>query len=70
MTKGWKALLWLGGVLAVGGGCTAQQLYATGQSYQRNQCARLPDQTEREKCLRDASLGYDDYQRETRPDAR
>lgn len=56
--------------LSVSGGCTAQQLYATGQSYQRNQCAHLPDQTEREKCQRDANLGYDDYQRETRPDAR
>ncbi|MBL8439252.1 MAG: hypothetical protein JNM61_13715 [Zoogloeaceae bacterium] len=70
MMRRWMVVFWLGGAAAIGGGCTSQQLYATGQSYQRNQCAHLPDQTEREKCQRDANLGYDDYKRETRPDTR
>jgi hypothetical protein len=32
-------------------GCTSQQLYATGQEYQRNQCLRIPDKIESDRCL-------------------
>jgi len=32
-------------------GCTSQQLYATGQEYQRNQCQHIPDKTESDRCL-------------------
>jgi hypothetical protein len=45
-------------------GCTSQQLYATGQSYQRNQCQKMPDQSERERCLSNAGTSHDDYKRE------
>jgi hypothetical protein len=49
-------------------GCTSQQLYATGQSYQRNQCLHVPDQGEREKCLSNTNMTYEDYKRETGSD--
>lgn len=49
-------------------GCSSQQLYATGQAYQRNQCLHLPDQGERERCLSKASSTYEDYKRETASD--
>lgn len=45
-------------------GCTSQQLYNTGQAYQRNQCLHLPDQGEREKCLNYTSTTYENYKRE------
>jgi len=46
-------------------GCTAQQRYATGQNYQRNQCERLPDMGERQRCLEKANMSYDEYRKES-----
>lgn len=45
-------------------GCTSERLYATGRSTQRNQCERMPNQYDREKCLRDADMSQDEYKRE------
>lgn len=44
-------------------GCTSQQLYATGQSYQRNQCLHLADYGDRDRCLGNAEASYDEYKR-------
>ena len=52
-------------VLAFCTGCSSQQLYATGQAYQRNQCMHLPDPDDRDRCLSNANATYDDYKRET-----
>lgn len=49
-------------------GCTSQQLYATGQGWQRNECNKLLDQSERERCMRQADTSYDDYKRQTSDD--
>ena len=46
-------------------GCTSQQLYASGQAYQRNQCILMPDQGDRDRCLSKTNTTYDDYKRET-----
>ncbi|MBL8498331.1 hypothetical protein ABF87_06135 [Nitrosomonas sp. JL21] len=46
-------------------GCTAQQLYTTGQSWQRNQCTRLMDQQERERCLANAGVSYETYKKQS-----
>jgi len=51
--------------LAVATGCTTQQLYSTGQSWQRNQCTRLMDQQERERCLANASASYETYKKQS-----
>jgi hypothetical protein len=47
-------------------GCSSQQMYASGQGYQRSQCERLPDMGERQRCLEKANVSYEQYQRETR----
>lgn len=52
-------------ILALVSGCSSQQLYSTGQSYQRNQCNNLPGPSARERCLSGASGSYDVYRRET-----
>jgi hypothetical protein len=57
-------------VLGAVSGCTSQQMYATGQSYQRNQCERLPDMGERQRCLEKASMSHEEYQRETQSGSR
>ena len=46
-------------------GCAAQQLYSTGQSWQRNQCTRLVDQLERERCMANAGASYETYKKQS-----
>ena len=52
-------------ILLVASGCTWQQAYSAGQAWQRNECNRLIEQTERERCLRNTDLPYDEYRRQT-----
>jgi hypothetical protein len=47
-------------------GCSSQQMYASGQGYQRNQCERLPDMGERQRCLEKANVSYEQYKKETK----
>jgi hypothetical protein len=42
-------------------GCTWQQAYSAAQSWQRNACHRLVEQTERERCLSNTNMTYQDY---------
>jgi hypothetical protein len=44
-------------------GCTSQQMYAAGQGWQRTECSRMPDGTDRDRCLANAERSYDAYQR-------
>ena len=48
--------------------CSSQQLYATGQAYQRQQCLKIPDTEQSRQCLNNADKSYDDYKRETGAD--
>jgi len=45
--------------------CTAQQVYGSGQAWQRNQCARIPDKAEYDRCMASVAATYEDYKRET-----
>ena len=51
-------------MLSVAAGCTWQQAYSASQTWQRNACNRLVEQTERERCLSNANMSYDDYRRQ------
>jgi len=46
-------------------GCSWQQGYLSAQGWQRNQCQKLPDQTERERCLANTAMSYDQYRRQS-----
>ena len=46
-------------------GCTWQQAYSASQTFQRNACNRLVEQTERERCLSNTNMTYDNYRRQT-----
>ena len=46
-------------------GCSGEQTYSAGQNWQRNQCTRLPDKAEYDRCMADANRSYDSYKRET-----
>lgn len=58
-------------LLVLGGaGCTSQQMYASGQNYQRNQCERLPDMGERQRCLEKVNMSHDEYKKESQATGR
>ncbi|MGE0313259.1 MAG: hypothetical protein AB7P21_16740 [Lautropia sp.] len=44
--------------------CTAQQGYATGQAWQRNECNRIPGYEERRRCLERVEQSYEAYRRD------
>ena len=44
--------------------CSSQQLYATGRNAQRAECMKMADATARGRCLQDAGMSHDEYQRE------
>ena len=45
--------------------CTAEQAYGTGQAWQQNQCSRIPDKAEADRCMSRANTSYDSYKRQT-----
>jgi hypothetical protein len=46
-------------------GCTAEQLYATGRSWQHTECAKVVDPEQRDRCYEDANQPYGTYKRES-----
>jgi hypothetical protein len=65
LTRSSLAFLCLLVLVAAGpAGCSGEQAYSAGQSWQRNQCARLPDKAEYDRCMADANRSYDSYKRE------
>lgn len=45
--------------------CTAAQLYGSRQAWQRNECKKLPDKADYDRCMRSAATDYETYRRET-----
>lgn len=48
-------------------GCSFAAGYAAGQSYQQNQCLKIPNLDERQRCLDKANTDYNTYTKETSP---
>ncbi len=44
--------------------CTSQQVYGAGQTWQRNECNRIPDTAERSRCLKSAATSYEEYRQQ------
>ncbi len=45
-------------------GCSAKQAYGTAQAWQRNQCNKLPDMAEFDRCMRETQTPYESYKRQ------
>lgn len=45
--------------------CSSQQLYGAGQQWQRNECYKINEAQERQRCLSSTSTSYDDYKRQS-----
>jgi hypothetical protein len=48
-------------------GCSAEQAYNSGQAWQRNECNKLPDKADYDRCVGRANGTYDSYRRQTEP---
>lgn len=46
-------------------GCSSQQAYGVGQTWQRNECYKINDAQERSRCMSSASTSYDEYKRQS-----
>ena len=47
------------------GACSSQQLYATGQQWQKSECRKIEDRAERSRCERSSETSYDSYKVQT-----
>jgi hypothetical protein len=45
--------------------CTTEQMYGSAQGWQRNQCGRILDKAEFDRCMAEADKPYDTYKRDT-----
>ncbi len=50
--------------------CTTEQAYETAQAYQRNQCGRIIDKAEYDRCVANTNTNYDSYKRQTEMEGR
>lgn len=48
--------------------CTTEQAYNAAQGWQQNQCNKIPDKTEFDRCMNRASTSYESYKRQTEPE--
>ena len=46
-------------------GCSSQQLYATGQGWQKQECQKMLDREQRTRCEQSAATSYARYQAES-----
>lgn len=46
-------------------GCSMQQLYGTGQAWQRSECNKIVDTQERNRCAASTQTSYEDYKRQS-----
>ena len=45
--------------------CTPERAYYSAQAWRQNQCQRIADKAEFDRCMNDASMSYETYKRET-----
>lgn len=45
-------------------GCSTQQGYGAGQAWQRNECYKIAQLNDRQRCLQQVDRSYDDYQKD------
>lgn len=46
------------------GGCSSQQAYNAGQAWRQNECNKLTNMADRQRCMKEAGQPYDVYQKD------
>jgi hypothetical protein len=61
-----KLIPFLCGALGVASlaGCSSQMAYNSGQAWQRQECMKLLDAEQRQRCLASTATTYEDYRRQ------
>ena len=49
-----------------GSGCSSEQIYNAAQGWRRNECYKIGDLDQRERCLKEANRPYDAYDKATK----
>ena len=49
-------------------GCTSEQVYNAAQGWRRNECYKIGDLAQRERCLKEADRPYGVYRAASGPD--
>ena len=44
-------------------GCAASLVYDSGRSWKQQECYKIPEQYERQRCLHSAAMSYEEYRR-------
>jgi hypothetical protein len=44
--------------------CSSQQLYAVGQGWQRQECNRIQEAQEWQRCMQSTATSFDEYRRQ------
>jgi hypothetical protein len=44
-------------------GCAASLVYDTGRSWKQQECYKIPEQYERQRCLQSTAMTYEEYRR-------
>lgn len=58
-----RVLLWRVLLVALLGACSERQLYDSSKGLREQQCLRISNERERQRCLESATLSHDEYQR-------
>ena len=45
--------------------CSSQQLYGAGQEWKKNECNKIIDMQERNRCMSSTKTSYEDYKRQS-----
>ena len=45
-------------------GCSSPQLYGAGQAWQRNECTKIQDMEQRQRCFKSTAMSHDEYLRQ------
>lgn len=45
-------------------GCSSQELYSVGQGWQQQECRKLADLAERQRCEKSSAMSYERYKAE------
>jgi len=44
-------------------GCAASLVYDSGRGWKQQECQKIPDQYERQRCLQSTAMSYPEYRR-------
>lgn len=50
-------------MMVVAAGCTSQQIYNSAEGWRRNECTKIIDADERNRCIEAAGTSYEEYKR-------